>query len=62
LALGSNTVRSTTLTGTNTAGGNWNTAANWSLNQVPAPGDDAIITSSGNYTVLFDVSAPVSTC
>lgn len=31
---------------TNTAGGNWNTAANWSPNQVPTAAENASITNT----------------
>lgn len=41
---------------TNTAGGNWNTAANWSPNQVPAAADNAWITNAGTYTVTINSS------
>jgi hypothetical protein len=40
-----------TLVWTNTAGGNWSTAENWSPNQVPAVADDVSITNAGTYTV-----------
>ncbi len=38
---------------TNTAGGNWTTAANWSPNQVPSIADDVFITNNGSYTVTM---------
>ena len=38
------------LTWTNTAGGNWNNAANWSPNQVPGPTDNATLSLSVNVT------------
>ena len=41
---------------TNTSGGNWNVAANWSPPQVPGTGDNAIITNNGTYTVTLDTS------
>lgn len=44
-----------TLTWTNTAGGTWSTAANWSPNAVPGAADTANITTPGTYTVLLDV-------
>jgi hypothetical protein len=40
-----------TITWTNTNGGDWNVATNWSPNQVPENGDDVIITNSGSYAV-----------
>jgi len=41
---------------TNTSGGNWNVAANWSTNQVPSTNDIAIITNAGSYTVTLNTS------
>ena len=35
--------RAATITWTNTAGGNWNDAANWNPNQVPGASDDALV-------------------
>ena len=35
-----------TILWTNTAGGNWNAAANWSPNSVPGLSDTAVITRS----------------
>jgi hypothetical protein len=45
---------------TNTAGGNWNVAANWSPNQVPGAGDTAIITNDGSYTVTLNASTTLA--
>ena len=45
---------------TNTAGGNWNAATNWSPNQVPSPTDDAVITASGTYGVTLNTSSIVN--
>lgn len=42
------------VTWTNTAGGDWNTAANWSPNQVPTAGDHAFITNAGTYTITMN--------
>src|SRR5439155_23179057 len=42
--------RAATISWTNTAGGNWNTAANWSPNQVPGPLDTAIVSLSSAVT------------
>jgi hypothetical protein len=39
------------ITWVNSAGGFWNTAANWNPTQVPGPSDHAWITNSGTYTV-----------
>src|ERR1035438_3550186 len=60
LALGSNTVRSATIVWTNSASGNWNSAKNWSPNQVPLAADDAVITNNGTYPVTLNVSASVA--
>jgi hypothetical protein len=45
---------------TNTAGGNFATAANWNPNQVPATGDTAWITNDGTYTVTINASATIA--
>ena len=45
---------------TNTAGGNWNTAANWHPNGVPATGNTVFITNSGNYTVTINSTASIA--
>ncbi len=45
---------------TNSSGGNWSLAVNWSPNQVPGPADDAVITLAGSYTVLLDANATLS--
>lgn len=44
-------VEASSLLWTNTAGGDWSVAANWSPNQVPVSGDDVIITNSGDYII-----------
>jgi hypothetical protein len=49
-----------TITWTNTSGGNWNGAANWSPNQVPGSSDTAVITNAGTYTVTLNASASVA--
>src|SRR5947207_2923738 len=49
-----------TLVWTNTAGGAWTNAANWSPNQVPAAADEAIITNAGVYTVTITANASAS--
>ncbi|HXR07101.1 MAG TPA: hypothetical protein VN765_07210 [Candidatus Acidoferrum sp.] len=49
-----------TITWTNTGGGLWSAATNWSPNQVPASSDDALITAGGSYTVTMDASVTVS--
>lgn len=45
---------------TNTNNGNWNAAANWSPNQVPATNDIAIITNAGSYTVTLNTYVTIS--
>jgi hypothetical protein len=50
----------TSIVWTNTAGGNWNTASNWSPNQVPVSGDDVLITNAGIYTVTNTLSATLA--
>ena len=49
-----------TITWTNTTGGNWSAAANWSPNQVPTNTDTALITTPGTYIVAFDFNADLS--
>jgi hypothetical protein len=44
---------------TNVAGGNWSAAANWSPNQVPGTGDNAIINAAGTYTVTINANTIV---
>src|ERR1700678_334358 len=44
---------------TNAAGGNWNSAGNWSPNEVPRAADSVSISLNGNYTVTLDVAAKV---
>ena len=51
---------SATLIWTNTAGGDWSVAANWSPNQVPGSSDNAFITNSGSYTVTLNAQATVN--
>jgi hypothetical protein len=41
---------------TNLSGGNWNTPANWSPNQVPSAEDTAVITNAGVYTVTLNAN------
>ncbi len=54
------TFSSGTITWTNTSGGNWSVAANWSPNQVPGATNNANITMSGTYTVTLDENATVA--
>ena len=60
LALFAGEVRAADLVWTNTAGGNWGTAANWSPNQVPGSTDNAFITTAGTYTVTVNAGATVA--
>jgi hypothetical protein len=52
--------RAATIAWTNTSGGSWSIAANWSPNSVPVSTDDVFITSNGTYTVTMDVSPTIS--
>lgn len=56
-AVGSFNVHPADLVWTNASGGSWNTAANWSPNQVPNTNDRVWITNSGTYTVTVSGSA-----
>jgi hypothetical protein len=47
------------ITWTNTAGGNWTAAGNWSPNTVPGSADTAFITNGGTYTVTVNGAANV---
>ena len=51
----SNVAHSATIIWTNTSGGNWSVANNWSPNRVPTNTDDVLITTPGTYTVALDV-------
>lgn len=51
LAIWVASARGADLVWTNTAGGSWNTAANWSPNQVPTSTDHVWITNNSTYTV-----------
>src|SRR5271168_1026030 len=48
------------ITWTNTSGGNWSVAANWSPNQVPGVADTALIETSGSYTVMLNANAQIA--
>jgi len=52
--------RAATVSWTNPAGGDWNTATNWSTGTVPAAGDAVFIATDGTYTVSLNVSAAVA--
>jgi hypothetical protein len=45
---------------TNTAGGNWSGATNWSPNQAPGAADQAFITNAGTYSVTVSANATVN--
>jgi hypothetical protein len=59
LPLAALNIRAADIVWTNTAGGNWGTAANWSPNQVPGASDNAWITNNGSYTVIINANASV---
>jgi hypothetical protein len=43
----------------NSSGGSWSDATSWNPNRVPGPGDDAVISVDGTYSVILDVPASV---
>ncbi|MBK8001254.1 MAG: hypothetical protein IPK15_21735 [Verrucomicrobia bacterium] len=45
---------------TNTAGGSWSAATNWSPNQVPGAADQIFITNAGTYSVTVSANATVN--
>jgi hypothetical protein len=49
-----------TVAWTNTSGGSWSVAANWTPNQVPGSSDDALITAGGTYSVTLDTSPAIN--
>ncbi len=51
------TAHADTIVWTNTAGGNWNTAANWSPNVIPGSSDTVEVTNDASYTVNVDGTA-----
>lgn len=51
-----NGAEAATINWTNTAGGNWSVANNWSPNQVPNNADVVRITTPGTYTVTLDIN------
>jgi hypothetical protein len=55
-----NAASAATISWTNTSGGSWSVAANWSPNSVPGTSDDVFITSNGTYTVIMNVSPTIS--
>src|ERR1051326_6532471 len=48
------TAKAASLAYTNTAGGSWETAANWSSSATPTIADTASVTNNGTYTVTLD--------
>jgi hypothetical protein len=44
------------ITWTNTGGGNWSSALNWSPQQIPTSADDVTLTT-GSYTLIVDIPA-----
>jgi hypothetical protein len=52
--------RAATIVWTNTSGGAWSAATNWSPNTVPSDGDEAIITNNGVYDVSLDIGPTIS--
>lgn len=49
-----NITRANTIIWTNTAGGGWSEAVNWSPNQVPGSGDTVLVTNDATFTVNMD--------
>ncbi len=48
------------ITWTNTAGGNWSAAMNWSPHQLPTNTDNVLITTPGTYAVVVDAPVTIS--
>src|ERR1041384_1707726 len=59
LVLSSCVTHAVTITWTNSLGGSWGAAANWSPNLIPGPSDTAIITNTGSYSVTLDTTRTV---
>ncbi len=53
-------VWSAQLVWTNTAGGLWSNATNWSPNAVPGAPDSAVVTNAGTYTITSSAAVTVS--
>jgi hypothetical protein len=60
LFFGPPVVWAASITWTNSSGGNWNVADNWSPNQVPGAADIALINTPGTYVVNVNASADVA--
>jgi hypothetical protein len=60
LFFGPPAVWAASITWTNSSGGNWNVADNWSPNQVPGAADTALINTPGTYVVNVNASADVA--
>jgi hypothetical protein len=52
LFISGSVVHSANITWTNAGGGDWNTAQNWDMNQVPGSGDSASIPGGGLNVVI----------
>lgn len=61
LVLSGFSVRANFYNWTNTAGGNWYTAANWNPNGIPGVNDFAIFNTAGTYTVTLSGITAVNT-
>jgi hypothetical protein len=57
--LGSGLVRATEYVFSNPDGGSWQTAANWTPNGVPGPGDRAIVAGTADYAVTLAAGVEV---
>ena len=60
LMLSSPLSRGAVITWTNSSGGSWTNAANWSPNQVPGSSDTASITNGTGYTVNLDTTVTIA--
>src|ERR1700733_13866330 len=49
-----NCIHASTIVWTNTVGGGWNEATNWSPNEVPGSGDTVLVTNDATFTVYVD--------
>jgi autotransporter-associated beta strand protein len=52
--LGEISVQAQVTAWTNTAGGNWNTAANWNPNIVPDAGTNTLVTNAATYAITYN--------
>jgi fibronectin-binding autotransporter adhesin len=58
-AVGNIAADAATINWTNTAGGTWSAAANWSPHQIPGSSDDAVVTANGTYVVTLDTGPTI---